>query len=267
MEPYYSDKLTTLYHGDCLEVMQALPAASFDAVITDVPFGTTQNAWDSPIPFAPMWKELKRLTKTSAPVVLFGAEPFSSTLRVSNLNQYKYDWIWHKSRPSGFLDANRKPLNDHELISVFYELQPVYHPQKWKGAPNHVAEGRISSARKASQYGNYHNLIRFKSDDKYPRKVLYFPSLDPAQMRHPNEKPLELLEYLVKTYTNEGGRVLDFTCGSGTALRACKNLGRYCTGIELLEEYCEVTARRLSPQFEEAVKAEEVSWAGTLFAE
>lgn len=185
--------------------------------------------------------------------MLFGSEPFSSVLRVSNLNWYKYDWVWHKSRPSGFLDANRKPLNDHELLSVFAEQQPTFNPQKWKGMANHVANGKSSSSQKASQYGNYRNLVRYQTDEKYPRKVLSFPSLDPAQMLHPTQKPLALMEYLVKTYTNMGDTVLDFAMGSGTTLRACKNLGRKAIGIELLEQYCQVAVNRLAPQFEAAI--------------
>jgi DNA modification methylase len=252
-EPFYADSLTTLYHGDCLEVMAGLEPQSFDAVICDPPYGTTACAWDSVIPFAPMWAAIRRLVKSSAAIVLFGQEPFSSFLRVSNIEWFKYDWIWSKSRPSGFLDANRKPLNDHEIVSVFYELQPIYHPQMWKGKPNHIAEGRISGARKASQYGSYNNLPRFKTDDKYPRKTLYFDSLDPAAMLHPTQKPLDLLEYLVRTYTNEGDRVLDFTAGSGTTLRACRNLRRSSVGIEQDRHYCDVTVKRLAPTFEEAI--------------
>jgi DNA modification methylase len=252
MQPYYQDSLVTLYHGRCEDVMPTLAAQSFDAVICDPPYGTTNNPWDVVIPFDFMWREIGRTSRQNAAIALFGNEPFSSLLRTSAPTMYRYDWVWNKSRPSGFLDANRKPLNDHELISVFYELQPTYNPQMWKGLANHIADGKVSNAQKASQYGNYHNLVRYKSDDKYPRKVLHFASLDPANMAHPNQKPLALLEYLVKTYTNPGDTVLDFTSGSGTTLRACKNLGRKCVGIEMMETYCEATVVRLAPTFEQA---------------
>lgn len=253
MEPYYQDALTTLHHGDCLDIMPHLEAQSFDAVICDPPFGTTSCAWDSVIPFDAMWINLNRLIKPSGAIVLFGNEPFSSLLRISNLDWYKYDWVWQKSRPSGFLDANRKPLNDHELLSVFAGLQPTFNPQMWKGMANHVANGRASGSQKASQYGNYRNLVRHQTDEKYPRKVLPFPSLDPAQMLHPTQKPLLLMEYLIRTYTHEGDTILDFTCGSGTTLLAAKNLKRRSVGIELLEEYCRVAVKRLAPTFEEAI--------------
>lgn len=263
MMPYYSDKLTTLYLGDCLAVMAGLPAQSFDAVICDPPYGTTACAWDSPIEFAAMWKELKRLIKPRAPVVLFGQEPFSSLLRTSDLENYSYDWVWKKSRASGFLDANRKPLRIHENIMVFASGYTTYNPQKEPCARRFKAPGG-----RASQYnGGFVRRPLQAYDDRYPTSVLAIGSEAAALGLHPTQKPLALMEYLVKTYTNEGARVLDFTAGSGTTLRACKNLKRESVGIEQEERYCAVTARRLSPVFEEALQVEEVADMGPLFME
>jgi len=252
MQPYYHDNLTTLYHGDCLDVMAELAPASFDAIICDPPYGTTACKWDSVIPFEPMWAALRRLARPRAAIVLFGQEPFSSLLRVSNLEQYKYDWIWEKPVGTGFLDANERPLKCHELISVFYDSEPTYNPQKWLGQPNHSAKTTIRHT-KSIYAGSYGRPLPDMSGLKYPRSVIRFAKHSAAERLHENQKPLALLEYLVKTYTDEGQTVLDFTSGSGTTLRAAKNLKRRSVGIELHEPYCAATVKRLAPAFEAAL--------------
>lgn len=245
MKPYYHDERAgiTIYHGDCLEVMAALPAASFDAVICDPPYGTTASSWDSPVEFGAMWKELKRLTRPRAPIVLFGSQPFTSALVMSNPQMFRYEWVWDKKNPTGFLDANRKPMKRHENILVFADSRAVYYPIMRAGQFRHKG-----SARKSEVYGRYERTQGTYNDQYFPTSIIEIHNADQNSKEHPNQKPLALMEYLVKTYTNEGGRVLDFTCGSGTTLRAAKNLGRRAIGIEIEERYCEIAAQRLSQE-------------------
>jgi len=258
-EPFYQDNLTTLYHGDCLDVMAELPPASFDAVICDPPYGTTACAWDSPIPFDAMWGALRRLTRPRAAIVLFGQEPFSSLLRVSNLEQYKYDWVWRKTRSSDFLNNKNRPREIHEMISVFSEgttangsnLRMLYFPQglvridrRWHRPQKYHSEHRIARPS--------HSLDRVIEFTNYPETIIEFANPNQGSL-HPTQKPLALMEYLVRTYTNEGDSILDFTSGSGTTLRAAKNLKRRAVGIERELNYCEATVKRLAPAFEAAI--------------
>ena len=259
IEPYYQDKLTTLYHGRCEDVLPQLKEHSIDAVVCDPPYGTTACAWDSPIEFAFMWRELKRLTQPKAAIVLFGKEPFSSFLRISNIDWYKYDWVWKKSRSVDFFNNKNKPREIHELVSVFSDgttanrsdNRMLYHPQglrhinkRWHRPQKYESEHRIARPS--------HALDRMIEFENYPETIIDFANPNQGSL-HPTQKPLALMEYLVKTYTNPGDTVLDFTSGSGTTLRACKNLGRRSVGIEMLEVYCQATVKRLEPTFEEAL--------------
>lgn len=266
MEPYYSDALTTIYHGECLAVMAELAPASFDAIICDPPYGTTACAWDSVIPFEPMWAQLKRLIKPRGAIVLFGSQPFTSALIMSNPQMFKYEWVWEKDSPGNIFQAKTRPLKYHENILVFYENQPTFNPQKWKGKPNHTR--KVTSKRYESIYST-NGMGTTPSDVsgvKYPRSVVRFSKHSTTESLHPTQKPLDLMEYLIKTYTNEGERVLDFTFGSGTTLRAAKNLKRHSVGIELLEQYCNAAVRRLAPTFEEPIRdATPVAALGPLF--
>lgn len=248
MKPYYDAHGITIYHGDCLDVMPQLEACSFDAIITDVPYGTTACAWDSPIPFAPMWECLKRVAKPRAAIVLFGSEPFSSALRASNFPMFKYDWIWDKHMPTGYLNAKFQPMRQHEVISVFADGTPAYLPLMRKGEMRTKGGMR----RTSSVWGQHHSTSRV-SDEYYPTSIISMSNANRLDGLHPTAKPLALMEYLIRTYTNEGDTILDFTCGSGTTLRAAKNLKRRAVGIEQLEHYCEVTVKRLEPAFEEAL--------------
>lgn len=262
--PYYQDnKGIVLYHGDCLEVMAELPDRSFDAIITDPPYGTTACNWDTVIPFVPMWAHLKRLIRPRGAIVLFGSQPFTSALVMSNPGWFKYEVIWRKSRPTGFLDAQRRPLDGHENMCIFAESGTTYNPVMQKGTPSHGGGGL--GRKQASAYGAYKTL-RTESNNglQYPRTVVDFPSVAPGAL-HTTQKPLPLLEYLIRTYTNEGDHILDFTAGSGTTLRAAKNLRRRATGIELLEHYCAITVDRLAPQFEDAIVAPASTDYGPLF--
>jgi DNA modification methylase len=248
MTLYYSYNGIDIYHGDCLEVMVSLPDASFDAIITDPPYGTTACAWDTVIPFAPMWGQLKRLVKSRGAIVLFGSQPFTSALVMSNPKWFKYEWVWEKDRPSGFLDAATRPLKAHENIVVFSDKEPIYTPQKAQGVAPVNRSG--TNGKSSSLYRNdYPRVIGGGNTDRYPRTVQKFNTVNNMHgEHHPTQKPVALLEYLILTYTDPSATVLDFTMGSGTTLRAAKNLGRQAVGIELEERYCEIAARRLAQE-------------------
>ena len=236
-----------LIHGDCLEVMKDIPDNSIDLILTDPPYGTTACKWDSVIPFDPMWAEIKRVRKDRAAVVLFGSEPFSSALRMSNIKEYKYDWVWQKQKPTNFMQIKKRPGKKCELLSVFYKKQCAYFPIM----VNH--EGR-----KIVVYGSQSNVGSLVSSGKiktapyidngyrYPTELLNFNRDKFNDVVHPTQKPVELLEYLIKTYTKEGETVLDFTMGSGSTGVACKNLGRAFIGIELDKEYFEIAKNRIN---------------------
>ena len=221
--------------GDCLERMKEIPSGSIDAIICDPPYGTTACKWDSIIPLEPMWEQLKRVIKPNGAIVLFGAEPFSSALRMSNIKNYKYDWVWEKSKPTGHLNAKKQPLRKFELISVFYERQCNYFPQGTSPTDKMV------SRTNRGNYGECSKTTR-QSVTGYPRNIIKFPSTDGV---HQTQKPVALMEYLIKTYTNEGETVMDFTCGSGSTGVAAKNLNRDFIGIEMAEGYFKIAQERI----------------------
>lgn len=224
-----------LWNGDCLELMQDIPDKSIDAIICDLPYGTTQCKWDSVIPFEPMWEQYKRVIKDNGAIVLFGAEPFSSALRMSNINNYKYDWKWIKNRCTNVFMAKKQPLRNSEDIIVFYNKQCTY---------NYIKEPRLSGShnrknkktRDTTQiYGKSKMIIKELDKLSYPKSTKYFNTVHPHSkeyLGHGTQKPLELLKYLVKTYTNENDWVLDNTCGSNTTGIACYDLNRNYIGIE-----------------------------------
>ena len=234
----------TLYNADCLEAMRDIPDGSVDMVLTDPPYGTTACKWDSVIPFEPMWEQLKRITKKNGAIVLFGAEPFSSFLRVSNIKDYKYDWVWEKSQATGFLNAWRMPLKATENISVFYKKPPNYSPiltdKELKNIRPVTASTKLSDC-----YGAHDlNVHKCPPDKSMPKTILKFNN---AQGNiHPTQKPVALMEYLIRTYTNQGETVLDFTMGSGTTGVACKNLGRSFIGIEMDADYFAAASKRIN---------------------
>ena len=235
-----------LYKGDCLEVMKSIPDGSIDAIITDPPYGTTACKWDSVIDFDLMWEQLNRIIKPNGAIVLFGSEPFSSALRMSNIKNYKYDWKWIKSRPSGHLNAKRMVLKNIEDVLVFYKKQCTYNPQFSKGKPNNVIHGKVRESNHINNiYGNFKNSIQIVTDLKYPKQNLYFNQQDPRKIIHPTQKPVLLMEYLIKTYTNEGETVLDFTMGSGSTGVACVNTNRKFIGIEKDQNYFNIAQNRI----------------------
>ena len=242
------DERYKLYQGDCLEVMDELISLGikFDAIITDPPYGTTACKWDSVIPFDKMWERLNKLIKTNGAIVLFGSEPFSSALRMSNIKNYKYDWVWNKGRGTDFLNAKRKPLSSYENISIFYKKQPTYNPQFWFSTPYN--RGLVKHSNNTMECYRKTNDIVSKSEDgrRYPLNIININKLSGHKKNfHPTQKPVDLLEYLIKTYTNEGELILDFTIGSGTTGVAALNTNRRFVGIELDEKYFNIAVERL----------------------
>lgn len=230
-----------LYNGDCFEVMDKLikDGVKVDAIITDPPYGTTACKWDNVIPFDEMWARLKRIRKDNTPIVLFGSEPFSSKLRLSNLKEFKYDWIWEKEQGANFMLCKKQPYKVHEVVSVFGK-KPLYLPQKTKGKPYISGKGFSGDITNNLQKKQNVNL-----GTRYPRSIQKFNTEKNKGSMHPTQKPVALLEYLIKTYTNENNTVLDFTMGSGTTGIACKNLNRNFIGIELDKKYFEIAKQRI----------------------
>jgi len=228
-----------LYKGDCLEVMKKIPSGSIDAIITDPPYGTTACKWDSIIDFDLMWEQLNRIIKPNGAIVLFGSEPFSSALRMSNIKNYKYDWVWDKKQHANFANCKYQPLKTFELVHVFNKH--YYYPIMTKG------KGRWKGGRKEKD-GVFGKIKGDKhwSDLYYPKAILEFSNADKKNKIHPTQKPLELLKYLIKTYTNENETVLDFTMGSGTTGVACVNTNRNFIGIEQDEKYFNIAKNRIN---------------------
>ena len=229
-----------LYPGDCLEVMKTLPDGSVDMILCDLPYGTTQNSWDAVIPFSTLWPEYIRVTKQSAPIVLTAAQPFSSSVVMSNREMFKYEWIWKKTKKTGFLNARKQPLRNHEQILVFYKQQCTYIPQGV--VPCNFEVDRGSPEGTGDNYG-VANPRYTQTQTGYPASVLDFKS--EGNTYHPTQKPVALMEYLIKTYTNEGDTVLDNCMGSGTTGVACVNTNRNFIGIEKDERFFEIASNRI----------------------
>ena len=240
-----------LINGDCIEEMEKLidDDIKVDMVLTDPPYGTTACKWDNIIPFEEMWECLNNIKKDDyTPILLFGIEPFSSQLRLSNLNNYHYDWVWDKEVGMGIFNRNYQPLNDYELISVFYTKSGQYYP-----IMENTEKPRSSFKRKASKnnvYGQLKNDTVYRDNGlRFPKRIISFNCLkgecNNIHRLHPTQKPVELLEYLIKTYTDEDDLVLDFTMGSGSTGVACQNLNRDFIGIELDKKYYEIAKKRI----------------------
>jgi site-specific DNA-methyltransferase (adenine-specific) len=229
-----------LYKGDCLEVMDELieQGVKVDAIITDPPYGTTACKWDSVIPFDEMWQRLNKLIKPNGAIVLFGSEPFSSALRMSNIKNYKYDWVWNKKAFANQMMAKKQPLRITENILVFNSK--IYQPQGLVECNKITKQGskitdNIGGGKRKTEYEQTHT--------NYPRNILEFSKDRPSF--HPTQKPVALMEYLIKTYTNEGELVLDFTMGSGSTMVACKNTSRRGIGIEMDDKYFDIAKKRI----------------------
>lgn len=238
-------KSEKFFHGDCLDIMPQLESNSVDMILCDLPYGTTQNKWDSIIPLDKLWKEYERIIKPNGAIILTSAEPFTSALVMSNLKLFRYDIIWEKQKGSDPLNANRKPLRSHENILLFYKKQPIYNPQFWYGEPY---SGRKDKSVKSSNFG-IANIVSgngSKDGKRFPKTIIKFSNegMNSANL-HPTQKPIELFEYLIKTYTNEGDIVLDNCAGSGTTAIACINTNRHFIVIEKDYEYYKVMSERV----------------------
>lgn len=230
--------MQNLLHGDCLDLLKTLPDNSVDMILCDPPYGTTKNKWDSVINLELMWIQLKRVAKANSAIVLFGAEPFSSILRLSNIKNYKHDWVWKKENVTGFLNAKKYPLMCIENISVFCTTTPRYFPIKTEGKAYNQKSGKQSD-----NYGNQVCVETINNGDRYPLNFLEFKR--DKNKFHPTQKPVALLEYLIKTYTLENETVLDFTMGSGSTGVACVNTNRKFIGIEMDDNYFEIAKNRI----------------------
>jgi site-specific DNA-methyltransferase (adenine-specific) len=240
--------MINLMQGDCLEIMKEIPSGSVDMILTDPPYGNTACKWDSIIPLEPMWEQLKRIIKPNGAIVMTASQPFTSILVCSNLKMFRYDLVYEKSHSSGHLNANRMPMRKHESILIFYDKQPTYNPQKEKKDKSNIRpEKRV--ATNTDCYGNFNpNSKRTdKKDVAFPVSVKLFNNSTTGGDRglHPTQKPVALMEYLIKTYTNENETVLDFTMGSGSTGVAAKNLNRNFIGIELDEGYFNIAKERI----------------------
>lgn len=242
-----------IFNGDCMNIMDTLinDNVKVDMVLTDLPYGTTACKWDIILPFDIIWEKINKLTNDNTPILFFGSEPFSSNLRVSNIKNYKYDWKWDKVTGSNFVNAKRMPLKVYEDIMVFYKKQPVYNPQMTIRPPQNARIRKDNNKNLKNNITNVKQIFKSttKDDKKYPINKIEISrqakELNSKYVLHPTQKPVELLEYLIKTYTNENMTVLDFTMGVGSTGVACMNTNRNFIGIELDETYFKIAKQRI----------------------
>jgi len=233
-----------LMQGDCLEEMKGIPDGGVDMVLTDPPYGTTACKWDTIIPMEPMWEQLKRVIKPRGAIVMTASQPFTTTLIASNMKMFRYCWVWHKTRPSNFPLAKKQPMKYHEDIVVFGIKSPQYFPQMIKSEKIRKKSSN-DGYRGFSKGFDRQDYLGKEYTDFYPSSIQAFPNPNKG-LAHPTQKPAALMEYLVKTYTNENDTVLDFTMGSGTTGVACTNLDRNFIGIELDKEYFKIAEQRIN---------------------
>ena len=238
-------ELDNIYNEDCLIGMQDIPDKSIDCIICDLPYGQTKNDWDCMIPFEPLWKQYERIIKDNGAIILFAQGMFTANLMLSNEKLWRYNLVWKKgNRISGFLNAKHQPLRNHEDICVFYKKQPTYNPQFTEGKPLH-SRGKGVHHLVNNNYGHYNEAddSRANSTEKYPISILNFEKPHPAIF--PTQKPVDLVRWLIRTYTNEGDVVLDNCIGSGTTALACLKEKRHYVGFELNKDYFELALNRI----------------------
>jgi site-specific DNA-methyltransferase (adenine-specific) len=238
--------------GDCLDEMHVLQDKSVDMILCDLPYGTTAIEWDRQIPFLPLWSHYKRIIKDNGAIVLFSGQPFTTDLISSNREMFRYEIIWKKTQPSGFLNANKAPLRNHENIVVFYKKSPTYNPIKSRVARHDLGRIRHQKQNRAQQYGNISTYSWVETGERYPTSVIEFSNWNGAifgknrdATKHPTQKPVDLCKYLVLTYTNPGDLVLDNCMGSGTTGVACIQTERRFIGIEINPEYFTIAENRI----------------------
>jgi DNA modification methylase len=236
----------TLHRGDCVELMTGLESKSIDMIFCDLPYGTTACKWDSIIPFDALWNQYVRVIKDNGAIVLTASQPFTSALIMSNINLFKYEWIWQKTHPKGHLNAKKQPMRSHESVLIFYKNQPTYNPQKTQGHSRKVAKtSYVKQHTGDSVYGKEVRDTNYDSTERYPLSIQVFPNADLTQVLHPTQKPVQLVEYMIRTYSNEGELILDNCSGSGTTGVACINLNRRCILMEKDYNYYNLSIERL----------------------
>ena len=245
-----------LMQGDCLERMKEIPDGSVDMILADLPYGTTsRNEWDKKIPLAPLWEQYERIIKDNGAIVLFSQMPFGAELIQSNKGMFRYEWIWQKHKPLGFLNAHKMPLRLHENILVFYKALPTYNPQKWMSKPYY---NKNKDNRDTPIYSGFKTVnTKSETGERFPVDVIKFVNSNNYKQYHAAQKPIPLLKYLIKTYTNEGETVLDNVMGSGSTGVAAVNTGRKFIGIELDPGFYETAKNRIEKAIEEKEKAAE----------
>lgn len=232
-----------LIHGDCMEHMSNIDAKSIDMILCDLPYGMTKNKWDVPIPFDDLWKHYNRIIKDNGAIVLFGSQPFTSLMIVSNQKMFRYCLVWEKNKFSDFLNAKRKPMKTNEDICIFYKRQPIYNPQYWDSTP-YRRWNTQEAVDKQSNYGSHKSNVVESDGKRLPTTVLKFNRVERPD--HPTQKPVDLLEWLIKTYTNEGALVLDNCMGVGSTGIAAKNQKRRFLGIELESRYYDMAVQKIT---------------------
>lgn len=238
-----------LYNGDCLEIMKSIPDKSIDMILCDLPYGTSANCWDVLIPFDKLWQQYERLIKDNGAIVLTASQPFTTKLINSNIKLFKYEWIWNKTRGSNFASSHKQPMKSHENVCVFYKKQPTYNPQYWYSTPykscSYKRGKAIAGIGRKNKTSASAYCLGYGSEDgrRYPLPIIEIKR--DTNRIHQTQKPVALMEYLIKTYTNEGECVLDNCMGSGTTGVACKLTGRNFIGIELDEHYFEIAQQRI----------------------
>ena len=234
-----------LFNGNCIEVMKELPDNFVDLILTDLPYGVLnkRTEWDNRIPYDKMWEQVYRISKENAPFITTSKQPFTSEFILSNLKNFRYCWIWEKSKSTGYLNSKKMPLVAHEEVVIFYKKMPTYNPQMTKGDPY----DKGTAVRDTTHYTEQKNPIHVKNEDgtRYPRSVIYFKTAEDEGKLHPTQKPVKLFEYFINTYSNEGDVVFDITMGSGTTGMACRNTNRNFIGIEKNKEYFKVAQERI----------------------
>lgn len=241
-------EINKIYLGDCLELIpNYVKDKSIDMILCDLPYGTTKCKWDSVIDLNKLWEQYNRVIKDNGVIVLFAQTPFDKVLGSSNLDMLKYEWIWEKTNATGHLNSKKMPMKAHENILVFYKKTPTYNPQKTSGHKRKVSKAEHKTRCKESDvYNKGQKLTSYDSTERYPRSIQLFKSDKQKSKLHPTQKPLALIEYLIKTYTNEGDLILDNTCGSGTTGRGAKNLNRNYIMMEKEEKYYNIAVERLN---------------------
>lgn len=251
-------ELNRIYQRECIEGMRMIPDKSIDMILCDLPYGTTQAKWDSVIPFKLLWESYERVIKDNGAIVLTASQPFTSSLIMSNRKLFKYTWVWDKNKPTGFLNAKKQPLRVTEDICVFYKNQPTYNPQLRDKEKKNIRNSKYDNQKQSELYGKVNEIWGYNqgreipTDKSYPVNLIHLVNIgnNKGQRIHPTQKPIELFEYLIKTYTNEGEVVLDNCMGSGTTAIAAIRTGRQFIGFELEREYVEKANKRIDNELE-----------------